>query len=236
MDERGALMPFFAVMVLGMIAAAGLAVDWGRYLMAREAVVTAAEAAALAGSGEAVRMVEFTARWQRGHWEDRHRPRTCYDARGRPYECGERVTVCVRDLPDPTRDFRGRESELLDDPAAPTYWANQLDGGCLTLPAKEIVPGTMRRWAEFPPTAEAAAAEAFRRNLGGAARAGAAVRGPEVTVHRDPTDPAYPSVRVRAGAEVPSAPARVLGIGSFRLERCAQAEVRGYRDTADSCR
>lgn len=236
-DERGGLMPFTAVMALLMLAAAGLAVDWGRYLLAREAVVTATEAGAMAGSGEAVRKAEFTAQWQTGHWENRYRPRTCFDEQSKPYECGEWVQVCVKDPPpDPTHTFRhGRESELLDDPNAPTYWANQLSGGCLSSPEKRIV-SDIRRWAEFPPGSRAAAETAFAANFDGLRRAGGRATGVKVAVYDREGDPGYPSVLVRARAEVPAVLARVLGIGSFRLERCAQAEVRGYSQTQDMCR
>lgn len=217
-------MPLLAVMVLVMLVFMGMTLDLGRWLLAREAVITATEAASRAGAATGERWTQFTAKWNYYDWElDTD---TVCDANG---NCRtEREWVC-RFQEVRSRVFRGLERDLTDL----DQWKSMVDTGCR--PGAKWIEGTRERWVEFrDPTPTAVTL--FYSNIEGARRLDAKVEMPRVTVYDNPAEPEYPSVRVEAKAWVPSRFLPLLGIHGFPVERCGQTIVKGYRSgVQDAC-
>lgn len=223
-DERGSVMPFLAVSAFVLVAFLGIALDFGRWLVAREAVITATEAASLAAGGSALRMTRFTGYWDYYDWE-RDSDLEC-DSNG---NC-RRVTrwVC-RFQETRSRTFEGLERDLLDHDG----WKQMVDTGCRE--GSKWIPEPPERWVEFD-RPEASARAMFDRNIGNVKSLGTAVEVPKVHVYDVPGDPHYPSVAVEAEAWTPAKFLTVLGIQGFGTKRCSQAIVKGYADkVVDPC-
>lgn len=223
-DQSGSVMPFLAVTMFLLIAFLGVALDVGRWLVGREAVITATESASLAGASSSMRMIRFTGKWDYYDWV-----RECDTVCSANGSC-RRVCywVCQFDQTK-SRTFEGLERDLTDE----NQWQNMVDTGCRD--GAKWIEGTPERWVEFDRPEEHARAM-FYRNLSSANAIGTRVEAPRVDVYDNPNDPHYPSVKVEAEAWTPAKFLPVLGIQGFGTQRCSQAMVRGYvNEVASAC-
>jgi len=175
-DQRGSILPMFAVVVAVIFMVAAVAVDFGRYVLATEKLQTAADSASTAAALTAKRYVllEIDPGQSRG---------CCDDGKGgcRPcckYDCGDPFTI------------EGPEEDLVGKRGYRRY--------CCSCHCRATI---LDRWVEYEDhgAAAGAAAEAFfnlnkPREMDVAAGGEAEIRSLNIRGKRG--DPLYPSVIV----------------------------------------
>ncbi|MEW6541927.1 MAG: Tad domain-containing protein [Bacillota bacterium] len=192
-DERGFALLFTVLTISILLLFAGLATDFARLWVAREDLRTAVDAAALAGSLEAQRMVKITV--GQGEW-------VCTTS-------ADGVVSCSCEW-KPPRTMTGAEAHLIDRGG----WRQHR---C------DYFLGIERRWIEYPASARTVAQETLDVNWPRFMRpeAGGAKTSESVEIFRSGSQ--YPSVRVRAAGTMDTTLLKVAGIESLAAADCGQA-------------
>jgi hypothetical protein len=192
-DERGFALLFTVLTVSILLLFAGLATDFARLWVTREDLRTAVDAAALAGSLEARRMVKITV--GQGEW-------VCTVGADGVVSCGCEWR--------PPRSMIGTEAHLIDRGG----WRQHR---C------DYFLGTERRWIEYPASTRTVAQETLNANWPRFMRpeAGGAKTSENIEVFQ--SGPNAPSVTVRAAGTMDTTLLRVAGIESLAAADCGQA-------------
>ncbi len=218
-NQRGNILIIFAsVMIVILLLLAGM-VDFGRYLIVREKLQTAADAAALASStSEVKRMVNIDVITDRGD-------KTNYYWDG----SGQMVRSC-KPCGTETVNVVGEEAELIDNEGWREYCADPCDC-CGASYSYKI----NKRWVEYEEhktgrgdTAE----EFFQANL----EANGLTR--EITkliAYDEPNHPAYPSVVVYATTDINSLFEGLFNVfpEKYTTNVCAQGNTYYHKDPYD---
>lgn len=181
-DQRGSILPVFAVVLTVILMVAAVAVDFARYILAVEKLQTATDSAATAAALTAKRYVRLDI--DPGRYRS-----TCSDGKGgrRPCcrDCGSNITVV------------GREEDLVDKRGYRKYCCSC---GCGSVKIKD-------RWVKYEDSGADArmAAEMFfdmNRPKEMDQEAGGESEITSVSVRGSRSDPLYPSVVVRSEGRV----------------------------------
>ncbi len=182
-DQRGSILPMFAVVFTVAFMVAAVAVDFGRYVVAGEKLKTASEAAATAAAYSAKRYVRIKIDPGRNH-------DCCDDGR-------DGCRPCCRKCGDPF-EVVGREDDLIDRKGYRRYCCSC---GCRGTPV------ILDRWVKYEDGGSdaVAAAEMFfylnkPREMDPSA--GGKLQISSVSVRENRSDPLYPSVIVRTEGRI----------------------------------
>lgn len=214
-DQRGSILPMFAVALTVFFMAAAVAVDYARYIVVAEKLQTAADmAATAAASAGAKRYVKLLI--DPGEYTD-----IC---------CGDDgCWVCCRDCGE-SFEVVGREDDLLDRGGYRRYCCSCGCGGMELLD----------RWVEYENNGAdaAAAAEVFfdlnkPKEMDGGA--GGESRITSISVRGNQGDPLYPSVIVRTEGRIKTLMMDFMDklypgtdLSSLEATRCSQGGVFYY--------
>ncbi len=221
-NDRGSILVLFSVVMIVFIFILAGMVEFGRVLLIREKLQTAADAAALAScTSEVRRMVDIDVITDRGdkkysHWvgsgNNRHQVNGCKS-------CGTE-----------TENVVGEERELIDNEGWRDYCAERCNCGGYSC-SYEI----NERWIEYTDNKTGSgdtAEEYFQANLEANGLTGEIIK---LIRYDDPNHPAYPSVVVYAKTDITSLfPGLFDAIPEkYTTTVCAQASTYYHKDPND---
>lgn len=215
-DQRGSILPMFAVVLTVVFMVAAVAIDFGRYVVTSEKLKTAGEAAATASTYSAKRYVRIEI--DPGQYRD-----CCDDGKGgcRP---------CCQDCGDPF-EVVGREDDLIDKRGYRRYCCSC---GC------RGKPKILDRWVKYEDNgSDAAAAAEMFFNLNKPREMDPSTGGEShissISVRGNRSDPLYPSVIVRTEGRIKTLMMDFMDklypgtdLSSLEATRCSQGGVFYY--------
>lgn len=209
-EEKGSILPIFAVVITMLFLVGAFAIDYARYVVASEKLLTATESAATSASLTAKRYVRLEI-------DPGSRRDCCPDGEGGCNPCCKRCRDKII--------VTGREDQLLDRNGYKSYCCSC---GCPS-------PKILDRWVEYERGGSDAVAVAkmffdINKPSEMTSEQGGSSQVTSVEAINNKSDPRYPSVEVESKGSVKTLLMRLLdgfypdtNFDSLEAERCAQS-------------